>query len=96
MFGIRVGCIEKEMRKQVHRDIIVIGGSAGAMEALRQVLHKLPANIAATLFVTLHIPSDFPSILPELLSKGWDSSSTSDNHHRFGPGDVFVAPGTFI
>ena len=95
MFGIRVGCIEKEMRKQVRRDIIVIGGSAGAMEALRQVLHKLPANIAATLFVTLHIPSDFPSILPELLSTDAIKVRHPDNHQRFGPGDVFVAPPDF-
>ncbi len=39
-----------------HRDIIVIGGSAGAMAALRRILVDLPVDLGASLFVAIHTP----------------------------------------
>ena len=40
-----------------NRDIIVIGGSAGATAPLRDILGRLPADLPAAVFVVLHIPS---------------------------------------
>jgi len=40
-------------------DIVVIGGSAGALEVLQNILAALPADLPAALFVALHRP-DLP------------------------------------
>jgi len=49
------------------RDIIVIGGSAGAFETLRLLLASLPPDLPAALFVVLHIGET--SYLPSILEK---------------------------
>jgi len=74
------------------RDIIVIGGSAGGLEALRRLLELLPANLPATIFVTLHIPADFPSVLPELLSRNGRAARHPEGSEEFRHGQIFVAP----
>lgn len=51
------------------RDIVVIGASAGGVEALTQVVAALPASFPAALFVVVHIPATYPSLLPEILSR---------------------------
>lgn len=52
-----------------HHDIIVIGASAGGVEALMTVARGLAANLAAAVFVVLHIPAHSPSSLPVLLNR---------------------------
>ena len=37
------------------RDIIVVGASAGGIEALRTLVSTLPADIPAAIFVVLHV-----------------------------------------
>jgi two-component system, chemotaxis family, protein-glutamate methylesterase/glutaminase len=46
-----------------NRDIIVIGGSAGATAPLKDILSRLPTDIPAAVFVVLHIPSHGIGIL---------------------------------
>ena len=48
--------------------MIVIGASAGGVEALRTLVQGLPAHFPASVFVVLHIPARKPSMLPTLLS----------------------------
>src|SRR5690348_12099716 len=81
------------MQKSWRHDIVVIGGSTGALEGVRKLLELLPAEFPATIFLTIHIPSDFPSIIPELLAKSrrW-TVRHPQNHEKFKPGEVFVAP----
>lgn len=47
---------------------VVIGASAGGVQALRSVLECLPASFAAPVFVVQHVPRDQPSGIPALLA----------------------------
>src|SRR4051812_3354607 len=40
-----------------NRDIIVIGGSSGAINPLKDILERLPTDLPAAVFVVLHIPA---------------------------------------
>ena len=51
------------------RDIIVIGASAGGVEALSQLARHLPADLPAAVFVVLHVPPYSPGLLPRILSR---------------------------
>jgi len=51
-----------------NRDIIVIGGSAGATTPLKQILGALPADLPAAVFVVLHIPPQGIGILSTVAS----------------------------
>ncbi|MGY3530356.1 chemotaxis response regulator CheB [Bradyrhizobium sp. USDA 4452] len=45
------------------RDIIVIGGSAGAIAPLRQILGRLPPALPAAICIVLHMPANGIGIL---------------------------------
>jgi two-component system chemotaxis response regulator CheB len=47
---------------------IVIGASAGALEALSVILPTLPAAFAAAIMIVVHVPPDRRSMLAELFS----------------------------
>ena len=47
---------------------IVVGGSAGGVEALSELLPVLPAARGLAVFVVLHQPRDRSSLLPELFA----------------------------
>lgn len=75
------------------RDIIVIGASAGGVEALKKLVHGLPADLPAALFVTIHIPAFATSALPAILTR---SGPLPASHPRDGEpirrGRIYVAP----
>jgi two-component system chemotaxis response regulator CheB len=52
----------------LNRDIIVIGGSAGATAPLKAILGRLPTDLPAAVFVVLHIPSQGIGILSTVAS----------------------------
>lgn len=49
-------------------DAVVIGASAGGVEALGRLLAALPANCRAAVLVVLHLPPERPSHLAEVLA----------------------------
>ena len=53
-----------------HRDIVVIGGSAGSLQVLQTILPALPWDFPAAVFVVLHTSEDSPGLLPEILNRG--------------------------
>lgn len=50
-------------------DIIVIGASAGGVEALIRIVQDLPRNFPASIFIVLHLPPQSPSRMPEILNR---------------------------
>lgn len=75
------------------RDTIVIGASAGGVQALSTLVGSLPANLPAAVFIVLHIPPDAPSLLPSILGR---ESQLPVEHPKSGerirPGCIYVAP----
>jgi two-component system chemotaxis response regulator CheB len=51
-----------------HRDLVVIGASAGGLEPLKRLLSALPRAIDATVFVVVHASRSGESRLPAILS----------------------------
>lgn len=51
------------------RDIVVIGGSAGSIEALTTIVADFPPNLPASIFIVVHIPADSRSALAKVLSQ---------------------------
>lgn len=50
------------------RDIVVIGSSAGGVNALKQLTSALPRDLPASIFIVQHMATDVPSYLPEILT----------------------------
>jgi two-component system chemotaxis response regulator CheB len=75
------------------KDIVVIGASAGGMEALQTLARGLPRDLPASIFVVWHLPPGIRSMLPMLLSS---ASALHAAHPRDGDaiehGRIYVAP----
>lgn len=52
-----------------HRDLIVIGASAGGIEALQQLLRQLPANLQAAVLIVVHTSNHPVSVLPNIMQR---------------------------
>jgi two-component system, chemotaxis family, protein-glutamate methylesterase/glutaminase len=76
-----------------HHDIVVIGASAGGVEALTRLVRDLPPGLPASLFVVCHFPSGHRSVLPEILSRSGSLLAThAIDGELFHPGHIYVAP----
>lgn len=75
------------------RDIIVIGGSAGGVEALVQLAAQLPAHLPAAAFVVLHRLAQSSGELPGLLTRsGQLPALYPTDGERIARGRMYVAP----
>jgi two-component system chemotaxis response regulator CheB len=78
---------------RVARDIVVIGASAGGVEALQRLLGQLPASLPAAVAIVIHRSPLFESRLPFVL--GLRSQLPVAEPHdgdRVVPGHVYSAP----
>lgn len=72
---------------------IVIGGSAGSLEALSAILPALPADLPVPMFAVVHLPADKPSVLVELLqNKSTLAIREARDKEPVEPGTVYFAP----
>ncbi len=78
------------------RDIIVIGASAGGLDALRQLNCDIPPDLPASLFAVLHTSNHSPSRLPEVISRGGRLRAVHpEDGAPIENGRIYVAPPDF-
>ena len=74
-------------------DLVVIGASAGGVEALRELVAGLPAELAAAVLVVLHTPPTRDSRLPAILGRaGILPTAHARDGEGIRPGQIYVAP----
>jgi two-component system, chemotaxis family, protein-glutamate methylesterase/glutaminase len=73
-------------------DIVVIGGSAGALDAMLSLVERLPEDYRGSLFIVSHVGVN-PSQLPGLLTEAGPLPANHAVHEeKIRPGHIYVAP----
>lgn len=75
------------------RNIIVIGCSAGGVQALGELFKTLPKELEASIFVVQHIPSNSLGLLPEIIQKTTALRVHHPKHNEeICHGTIYMAP----
>jgi two-component system, chemotaxis family, protein-glutamate methylesterase/glutaminase len=74
-------------------EAVVIGASAGGVEALSEILPALPATFRPALLIVLHLPRERPSLLVEIYEKRCALPvREAEDKEPVEPGTVYFAP----
>lgn len=74
-------------------DIIVLGASAGGVEALTQLVKALPPDLPAAIFVVIHFPAHSTSVMPSILNRcGSLKACHPSDGEAIQHGRIYVAP----
>ena len=74
------------------RDLVVVGGSAGGVEALKALVAGLPPDLPATVLVALHVPATSRSMLADILDRAGPLPAVpAQDGMRLEPGRIIVA-----
>jgi two-component system, chemotaxis family, protein-glutamate methylesterase/glutaminase len=77
----------------VRRDLVVIGSSAGGVDALKRVVAGLPPDLAATVCIVLHVAPSSPSLLARILARsGRLACRQAEDGEPLRLGEILVAP----
>lgn len=75
------------------RDLIVIGTSAGGVQALQELVAELPPELPASVLVVLHLSSSGASVLHEILARAGELPATQAvDGEQLERGHIYVAP----
>jgi len=75
------------------KDIVVIGASAGGMEAVRQLIGLLPDTFQASVFLVWHTSPSTRSVLPSLLERvGPLKAAYAVDREAIVPRRIYMAP----
>jgi two-component system, chemotaxis family, protein-glutamate methylesterase/glutaminase len=78
------------------RDIVVVGASAGGVDALRVLVSSLPKGFQGAILVVLHIPAWAPSELAAILNRSGPLPAVQAGaRQKIEPGHIYVAPPDF-
>jgi two-component system chemotaxis response regulator CheB len=73
--------------------MIVMGGSAGSIQALKRVVSDLPAGLPASVFVVVHTRAREYSALAEVFNYAGELRSVSaEDGQQIEDGNIYVAP----
>jgi two-component system, chemotaxis family, protein-glutamate methylesterase/glutaminase len=74
-------------------DLIVIGGSAGAIEVLGKVLGGLTARLSSAVAIVIHLPPEGPNVLHEVFAgPGSPVMKLAEDKEPITPGTIYFAP----
>lgn len=81
-------------REVIHRrEVVVIGASAGGVDALQELVSGLPREFPAAVLVVLHVSAESPSVLPQILSRcGPLPAVFARDGDELRRGQIYVAP----
>jgi two-component system chemotaxis response regulator CheB len=75
------------------RHVIVIGASAGGVEALTRLVADLDGDIRAAVFITIHFPTGGTSALPRILERAGSLEAVhAADRQTIDEGRIYVAP----
>jgi two-component system chemotaxis response regulator CheB len=75
------------------KDIVVVGASAGGMEAMQKLVARLPRDFPGSVFIVWHLAPGAKSMLPQILSKAGPLPAVNpQDGDRIEPGRIYVAP----
>src|SRR5688572_7262947 len=73
--------------------VIVVGFSAGGVEAVARLVQGLPVDLPAAILVVHHFPATSVSALPNILSRSGPLPALHPEHdQRIEPGHIYIAP----
>jgi len=76
-----------------HRDIVVVGASAGGVEALERFVAGFPQEVGAAIFVVLHVMPGGTSVLAQILQRRTKlQCSAAQDGDPIERGRIYVAP----
>jgi two-component system chemotaxis response regulator CheB len=76
----------------VRRDLVVIGGSAGALEALRRIVKKIPPRLPAAVCIVIHVSPESEQLMASILARsGPLPASYAEDGEPVRPGRIYVA-----
>src|SRR5215213_2356988 len=91
--GVPMGTKNALSEMMTGHDIVVIGASAGGLEALKNLLECLPPRLPIALFVALHIPEARSVQLPQVLQRsGHYPAQLAVDGDVVQTGRILVAP----
>jgi two-component system chemotaxis response regulator CheB len=84
--------VRRVLSNDLRRDVVVLGGSAGGIAALRDVLAFLPADLPASFLLVLHAAGDASGRLAQVLDKvGSLPVKPAVDGEAMEPGQMYVA-----
>jgi two-component system chemotaxis response regulator CheB len=82
-----------ELGTERQSPLVVVGASAGGVDALTELVRTLPATLPAPVLIVLHVAASSPSLLPRILNRATEMAvSAARDGEALEPGRVYVAP----
>ena len=85
--------VEHERGQGIRRDLVVVGASAGGVDALQTLVAGLAPEFPAAVLVVVHVSSSAPSVLPQILARrGALPAKFAEDNEVLQRGQIYVAP----
>jgi two-component system, chemotaxis family, protein-glutamate methylesterase/glutaminase len=79
-------------QKRLKRDIVVIGASAGGLQALHTLFEALPADVPAAVCIVLHRSAMYNQDLAHVMSRWTTLHLVETESELLSPGTIYLAP----